>query len=175
MIDYQGEKQEAWRIFHEKFQCDHEQSAVRKQTVRGGGIHYVRQCLRCGQRVSNAMSREVAIELAGGNEPPPFDSVLFEAWEKAKADHAAEISRRFDRSAFFEEYSRYLAGPVWAEKRRLVLARANSICEGCGKAPANEVHHLSYKHVGSEFLFELVAVCQQCHNRLHDSGVDLSE
>ena len=169
MKDYKDEQSIAWNRHHAKFHCEHPESEVRKQTVRGGGIHYVLQCQVCGQRASSAIARDRAIELAKGREPMPFDDALVEAWDKRRADNAAEITRRFDRSVFSEEYSRYLAGPIWAEKRRRVMERAGNICEGCGDAVAQEVHHLSYRHVGEEFLFELVAVCYACHDRLHEN------
>ena len=40
------------------------------------------------------------------------------------------------------------------------------MCEGCGVRRAAQVHHLTYEHVGDELLFELVAVCGQCHDRI---------
>jgi 5-methylcytosine-specific restriction endonuclease McrA len=49
----------------------------------------------------------------------------------------------------------------------LVLQRANGHCEGCGQRKAVQVHHLTYEHVGQEFLWELRAVCSECHDRLH--------
>lgn len=30
-------------------------------------------------------------------------------------------------------------------------------------------HHLTYAHVTQEFLFELVAICGDCHARVHDA------
>lgn len=50
---------------------------------------------------------------------------------------------------------------------RRVLERANHVCEGCGVNAATEVHHKTYKNVGNEFLFELVAICRPCHQRYH--------
>jgi 5-methylcytosine-specific restriction endonuclease McrA len=41
------------------------------------------------------------------------------------------------------------------------------MCEGCGDEKAQEVHHKTYKNVGDEFLFELVALCNTCHDRYH--------
>jgi hypothetical protein len=41
--------------------------------------------------------------------------------------------------------------------------------------PPMEVHHLTYKNVFTEFLFELVAVCQDCHSRLHADDPVLDE
>jgi len=55
----------------------------------------------------------------------------------------------------------------WRDKRVLVLKRACGMCEGCGQARAREVHHKTYQHLGAEFLFELVALCVECHRRIH--------
>lgn len=58
----------------------------------------------------------------------------------------------------------------WKTRRRLVMERAKGLCEGCRQADAAEVHHLSYEHLGNEFLFELVALCRDCHSRVHAKG-----
>jgi hypothetical protein len=65
-------------------------------------------------------------------------------------------------------YEEYLQSDAWHERRRRVLARARGICEGCRQAPATQVHHLTYKHVCNEFLWELVAICRGCHERYHE-------
>lgn len=67
-----------------------------------------------------------------------------------------------------DEYSAYLLTPEWKSKRARVLKRASGICEGCGINRATEVHHLNYKHIFKEFLFDLVAVCDDCHERIHE-------
>lgn len=70
-----------------------------------------------------------------------------------------------------EAYREYLQSSAWAKLRRQVLMRAAFICEGCGAKPAVEVHHKTYEHVGDEFLFELTALCKECHGRLHGRGL----
>lgn len=50
--------------------------------------------------------------------------------------------------------------PMWPVVNDLRL------CEGCGKARATQVHHKTYRNLGDEFLFELVALCDACHKRL---------
>ena len=65
------------------------------------------------------------------------------------------------------DYDAYLKTDEWLKLRRQVLNRAGQNCEGCGVKLPTEVHHLTNDHVGNEFLFELVAVCQDCHQRLH--------
>src|SRR5690606_1665469 len=47
------------------------------------------------------------------------------------------------------------------------MERAGWICEGCRTRPAEQVHHLTYSHVFDELLFQLVALCEPCHNKAH--------
>ena len=64
-------------------------------------------------------------------------------------------------------YSAYLETPEWAARRQLVFLRARGVCEGCRSASPTHVHHLTYEHAGDELLYELVALCQPCHQRAH--------
>jgi len=68
---------------------------------------------------------------------------------------------------FWARYRVYMESAEWQAKRRRVLGRAHYLCEGCGTRKAEHVHHLTYVHFGNEFLWELVAVCEPCHERLH--------
>jgi hypothetical protein len=43
-----------------------------------------------------------------------------------------------------EAYLQYIASPAWQAKRIRVLQRAGGTCERCRKAPARQVHHLTY-------------------------------
>ncbi len=69
-----------------------------------------------------------------------------------------------------ELYRDYLRSQEWALRRAKVLRRADHRCEGCGDNPAVEVHHLTYANVTREFLFELVALCADCHDRIHEQA-----
>ncbi len=66
-----------------------------------------------------------------------------------------------------EWYAGYMKSEKWAEKRQKVMARARHLCEGCMERDAKVVHHLTYEHIGDELLFELVALCPDCHARCH--------
>jgi 5-methylcytosine-specific restriction endonuclease McrA len=37
--------------------------------------------------------------------------------------------------------------------------------DGC-QSRATQVHHLTYRHLGNEPLFELMAICRDCHEQL---------
>jgi len=171
MKDYKDSKQVAWAEHHARFNCDHKESSMRRNVILGGGIQYVMQCLTCGHRTSNPRKRDEALSIARG-EPADFDVPLKEAWEKLRTDSSEALDERFNRPAFFFAYDEYLATAKWANKRGLVLKRAKNVCEGCAESAAEEVHHLSYANVGNEFLFELVALCHACHERLHAEKVE---
>ncbi len=66
-----------------------------------------------------------------------------------------------------QDYETYLRSPEWQALRLKVLKRDLHICQGCLAQPASEVHHTTYRHVRSEFAFELVSLCRDCHRRLH--------
>jgi len=68
-----------------------------------------------------------------------------------------------------DRYTEYLNSEEWKNKKRLVIKRAKSSCEGCGKSNLPlEVHHLTYDRVGDELLTDLVAFCGKCHSKAHN-------
>lgn len=65
------------------------------------------------------------------------------------------------------EYRQYLHSPTWAELRNRVLERDKHLCQGCLRNRATQVHHRTYQNLFQEFAFELEAVCDDCHIRIH--------
>ncbi len=169
MKEFLDEKEAAWAAHRAEFDCDHAAGVlITKRTIRGGGVQYVRQCVRCGEPTSNPIAGAAARAACGGREPPPFNQAALESWEDRRKLSSDAILRKFDRSAFMVPYDEYLNSEAWKARRRLVIDRAGNLCEGCRSAAVDEVHHLTYKHAGNEFLFvELVALCHPCHERLH--------
>ena len=64
------------------------------------------------------------------------------------------------------DYKDYLASREWALLKRAVRVRSLGICERCGRAPANQTHHKTYKRIGREELADLQDVCGLCHEYL---------
>jgi 5-methylcytosine-specific restriction endonuclease McrA len=60
----------------------------------------------------------------------------------------------------------YTKSPEWQARKASVLRRDGYVCQACGTNPATQVHHLTYRHWGHEPLFDLVAVCKPCHDRI---------
>lgn len=131
------------------------------------------QCISCGERLSEDVSPKAftAEQIAG---MPPWDHERLAA-RRAKAKKSRSEERQFQQQVQHElqveqqrdDYNRYLASPEWQALRRKVFARADGICEGCAEKPAVQVHHLTYRRFRREMLFDLVAVCEVCHTRIH--------
>jgi 5-methylcytosine-specific restriction endonuclease McrA len=84
----------------------------------------------------------------------------------AEAERSRELQAQAEQQQrdWWAWYTAYLNSPQWAGRRRLVLERARGLCEGCRKRRATQVHHLTYRMAGEEMLFQLVAVCDDCHD-----------
>jgi hypothetical protein len=148
--------------------CCHPLEELRRRTFSNGTVHYVRQCLSCG-RASNAIARRQLSE-EQMQQAPDYDEQLAERYQAACLEERRRKLER--RRAELEpwrsaEYRDYLQSPRWAVLRRRVIERAGGVCEGCRSRAAVNVHHLTYSHIFHEFLWELVAVCRECHERYH--------
>lgn len=86
-------------------------------------------------------------------------------WERRRQEQEKERQR--EREEWHARYATYLKSPEWAARRAKVMMRAGGMCEGCLESKATQVHHLTYEHVGAEFMWELRAICRACHERLH--------
>lgn len=69
-----------------------------------------------------------------------------------------------------KEYTSYLASAQWKAKRKMVIARANGICEKCRQRVIQNIHHIHYDTLGYESLSDLLGVCRPCHRHIH--GLD---
>jgi 5-methylcytosine-specific restriction endonuclease McrA len=61
----------------------------------------------------------------------------------------------------------YLRSPHWRKIRWHHLCRAGHWCEECWYGPATVVHHLNYGRLFNEGPEDLLALCEDCHNRMH--------
>ncbi len=89
---------------------------------------------------------------------------------KGLRDHLQKLSDEFrlnKNKEWWQNYSAYLKTDQWKHKRQQVLERENFLCQGCNYSKAIHVHHTTYENLGDELLFQLVALCVQCHNKLH--------
>jgi 5-methylcytosine-specific restriction endonuclease McrA len=154
-----------------EFGCTCLSTELRKRTHRDGRTAYVQQCLRCGT-MSSAL-KQSALGLSARLSAAPADEEAPRKWSEARWARRQELysaDRRSEAEEWWAYYEAHLRSEAWRRKRRLVFERDGGGCqarmEGCTER-ASQVHHLSYRHLGDEPLFELVSVCDACHGRLH--------
>lgn len=160
-------------------ECKHQRQELRRGHNKGGGPIVRNQCLDCGAITGLAHKRPANFDTL-----PGFDTALHPAYDAARKAELDEIEKKYTErqlarwrvsenadNYFKLKHDAYLASPAWKQRRRLVMDRAQGLCEGCRLSPPTEVHHLTYLHVGNEFLFELVALCEDCHDRWHAKGI----
>jgi hypothetical protein len=148
--------------------CEHERKELRQRKQSNGVVIVGYQCLRCGRCAERVGKHSVnSARLPWWDEAiePRFRTMIDDYW-KAQRQAAERRKEEADRR-WWQRYYQHLASPQWQELRRRVFERSRGLCEGCGQNKAVQVHHLSYDHMGDEFLFELAAVCLTCHERIH--------
>lgn len=152
--------------------CQHPRLSPPRLRLTTNGARHRRQCQDCGAAVGNAVSKIDAEKENGARPALPFDEAFYQRGRRREADRqqARLAAHEAKRTAWWEWYNRYLQSPEWRDKRARVMRRASGICEGCLDRRAVHVHHKTYAHVGNELLFELAALCDACHDLVHDDN-----
>ncbi len=141
-----------------------------KKEKSNGGLMVKKQCLNCGESDASAMFKFSDV---GGKENvkslPLFKQDLWDNFcdvMRKEANDEWYRKRNQEREEWFVGYNEYLNSHKWKFKRQLVFKRDNNLCQACLTNKAEEVHHLTYKHVFNEPLFELTSICKRCHDKI---------
>lgn len=154
--------------------CLHPENVITRFLCAGGTVQWGWWCPRCEMRTSQSLPK-ASLDPAQQEAAPTIDLVARRVadelrWQTLREERAAAERPLHMRLRDDPEYQEYLRSQQWATLRRLVLERAGGKCEGCGRT-AHNIHHMSYDHIYEEFLFELIALCRDCHERWHEVGV----
>jgi 5-methylcytosine-specific restriction endonuclease McrA len=159
--------------------CNHDRmSVVYKRSAAGAQI-FRHQCEVCGELLSQQVPRSRLTDQEAATAWPADT----ERSDQRKQQMRDEISRRYaqflsqnlyarQKAEFWAKYDAYMESSEWRVKRSKVLERSGGMCEGCGDRFADHVHHLTYERLGDEMLFDLVAVCKPCHEKIHKRTLD---
>lgn len=66
-------------------------------------------------------------------------------------------------------YDAYIVSDAWRARRLRALKRDRRRCQGCGATSGLHVHHRTYERFTKEPQSDLVTVCQDCHQIIHDT------
>ncbi len=151
-------------------ECKHTDMQLVVYVARNNVKWYRQQCFSCGHLGKQFAYADLTKAEMEAAIPQLASEIVTEMWNRKTKKRQEEQAELEDIARFrwWGWYNEYLQSPVWKEKRAKVFARANNLCEACRDAPAMQVHHRTYENVGREPLFDLVAVCADCHRILHD-------
>lgn len=121
------------------------------------------QCERCGRSLSGALPRS---GFYFWQDFPEWDTALQDAYW---AERRTALPSPIDHQQRRDEYAEWCAtSPEWQKLRYQVLWRSRGHCEACLQQPATHVHHVTYSYGKLPPAWHLRAVCNACHNRLHN-------
>ena len=145
--------------------CPHQNRRQCYQARDDGSWWTAAQCRDCGKKLSSLMRMKNSFvpndqmeEL--DDEAEKRNSTLHNiAWDSFRAKESLEGRLR---------HARAIDSPHWQVMKMRCWQRCRGVCEGCGGATATQLHHLTYDHLGGEFMFELAYLCNECHKRIHN-------
>lgn len=84
---------------------------------------------------------------------------------------------RIDLNHYRQWKQQYLKSLEWKALKSKVLNRDNYTCQSCNTNGISlEVHHITYQNFGNEDLADLVSLCRNCHQAIHDKhGYDYNK
>ena len=148
---------------------DHNMEFVK--VMQSDGKFYIKkQCINCGFSRGGGLPKNSVKNL---DILPIFNQKLYDERRIATNLISTELQDfkntknvNSEKNKFLNEHNKYLQTDTWKKKRLLVLKRDNYLCQSCLEDKATEVHHLSYKFWKNEPLFDLISVCNPCHNNI---------
>ena len=76
-----------------------------------------------------------------------------------------------DKDFSRDTYVEHLMSDKWKQTKLTRLLIDNFKCQQCNKqitAETSHCHHITYKNLGDEGMKDVVSVCTQCHNDIHE-------
>lgn len=67
-------------------------------------------------------------------------------------------------------YEEYLRSEHWERLKHKTLKIWGNRCALCNSPDNIHVHHRTYERIGSEFVTDVIALCERCHKHYH--GID---
>jgi hypothetical protein len=152
--------------------CQHSNRRVVWTRYSNWGVEFAsrqlrHQCIDCGHILTNSLKHALATP-----DTPEISREEATRSQQDYLDRTAQLHQEWERrnTQRRADYDAYMRSDAWAIRREQVITRAGGICEGCREAEAVQAHHLTYRNFRNEFLWELVAICRNCHDRFHHIG-----
>lgn len=173
---------ECWNyIGYEDKVCENHNPVYVKFTHQNNSIHIRKQCMSCGKIDSKYYQKESLnnweafpmADLSHRKLNENIDYTKIQEVFKRYDTKSKEVNKNVNFNKFLEEHTQYLKTEDWKKRRTLVLKRDNYLCQSCLENKATEVHHKSYRYWKNEPLFELISVCNNCHEIITNMNRDI--
>lgn len=146
--------------------CSHEHAELRRFLHSNNTVHLCRQCATCGEKLEYVKKTSIP--------PEDFDATpVFNEYKRdqkrEETQHACVHHDDARSSSWWDRYNDYLKSPEWQDRRMARLIYDRRKCQACLSGctwDATQVHHITYKHLGNEPVFDLVSVCETCHSAI---------
>jgi 5-methylcytosine-specific restriction endonuclease McrA len=163
-----------YEVVREEFACACSETVVRKKVDKLGRTGYLRQCLECGE--TTALLKHAEIPFSERMRAGPIDEEIGSRRRERMRARQSELYEEQSRERRWQyeqdrlaELEAYYETPWWRSRSQARLELDKYRCQArlphCLGA-ASQVHHVSYKHLGAEPLFDLASVCEPCHARM---------
>jgi hypothetical protein len=163
-----------WEYKREYLECDHAHREPMRWEISNGVVRVALVCQICGDKHTAGVKKadyDVEKLTCFSDEIGSRYKGVVERWRhvvQAEYQKKWQEDNQQQSKEWWARYNKYLKSDKWRIKREAVLKRDNYLCQACLHRTASQVHHLTYKHVLDEPLFDLVSICEPCHRKLHN-------
>lgn len=157
--------------YKKQYCCKNSRIVYVKRELSNGSCHHKIGCLNCKQTFGGSIKKTAIPKNAAIYNVPLKKYEEYEIWRNALRDKiTAFISDKFEQLKidYRKNYEDYLNSQTWKLKRLKILQRDKFVCQECFTERANNVHHITYANLGDEKDYELVSLCQSCHDKIHN-------
>jgi len=157
--------------YRDKYCCKNSRIVYVKRELSNGTFHHKVGCLNCKQTFGGSIKKSVIPIHETIYQVPLAKYEEYELWRnKLRDEITAFVIDKFEQLKIHwrKNYEDYLNSNVWKLKRLTILQRDKFVCQECLKSRATSVHHITYANLGDEKDYELVSLCQPCHDNIHN-------
>ena len=162
-------------------QCEHAEFVHTKRIYPSGASAVVAQCKSCGHHIKTISKKDLkdteSLSAFDEGQKNRFNAIASNwheafsvAWKKAHSEYVSKTqSQIWNGEIKYQDNTRfgtYYVSEEWFRTRLRILDRDNGECQAC-MGVAQCVHHIVYERLGCENDLDLIALCNQCHDKVH--------
>lgn len=154
--------------------CDYKNIGIVEYQKINGVYSKSNMCLNCLHKFGGDVKKtnQHILSVTYDERQKIIDTIKQQYWDlyKPLLDYKQEVFLKRFRESNRNEYIEYLRSDKWKEKRLQRLKLDNFTCQICGVQNGKlDVHHTTYDTFGNESIYDIITLCRNCHNKLHEN------